>query len=80
LSVLKAPPGPVGQPRGVRRVGVVALLLLAAFVIALPWVGCAWNPVPRTIDPTLLRICTFGFLSGAPFAPSDGLPGFTGPY
>jgi hypothetical protein len=54
------------------------LLLLASFLVALPWLGCSWNPVRHIIEPSLLGICTFG--AGIPFRPSSGLPGFTGPY
>jgi hypothetical protein len=68
------------RTRGALRIGVVALLLLAAFFAALPWLGCGWNPVKGGLEPTILGICTFGFASGAPFTAGYGLPGFTGPY
>jgi hypothetical protein len=54
------------------------LLLLASFLIALPWLGCGWNPVTHVLDWSLLGICTFG--AGVQFQPRSGLPGFTGPY
>ena len=54
------------------------MLLLAAFLTALPWLGCGWNPIKHVIEPFLLNICTFG--TGAQFQVSYGLPGFTGPY
>lgn len=69
---------PAGPKRGLLRLGVVALLLLAAFFTALPWLGCGSNPVTHIIDSSLLRICTFG--TGVQFEASFGLPGFTGPY
>jgi hypothetical protein len=56
---------------------VVALLLLAAFLTALPWLGCSSNPVTHVIDGYLLSACTFG--TGVQFQGSSGLPGFTGP-
>ena len=66
--------------RGALRIGVVALLVVAAFFAALPWLGCGWNPVKGGLEPTFLGICTVGFGSGAWFTSSYGLPGFTGPY
>jgi hypothetical protein len=70
-----APPSP---ERGLLRLGVVVLLLLAAFFTALPWLGCVRNPVTHVIEPFLLRVCTFG--TGVQFERSNGLPGFSGPY
>lgn len=70
---------PAGPKRGLLRLGVVALLLLAAFFTALLWLGCGWNPVTHSIYPSLLlRVCTFG--TGVQFEASYGLPGFTGPH
>ena len=71
---------PEKPTRGALRIGVVALLLVAAFFTALPWLGCSWNPVRGGLEPTMSGICTFGFASGPWFPPSYGLPGFTGPY
>jgi hypothetical protein len=70
---------PARSGRGPIRIGVVALLLVASFLTALPWLGCSWNPVTHVIDSSLLGICTFG-AAGVQFRPSSGLPGFTGPY
>lgn len=69
-----------GRPqRGLLRAGVVAVLPLAAFFTALPWLGCAWNPVTHVIDMFfLLGVCTFG--PGLPPISGNGLPGFAGPY
>ena len=53
--------------------------MLAAFLTALPWLGCGWNPVTKVLDANVLGFCTFGF-PGQPPLPSYGLPGFTGPY
>ena len=66
------------RKRGLLRLGVVTLLLLAAFFTALPWLGCSWNPIKHIIEPSLLSVCTVG--AGAQFQASYGLPGFTGPY
>jgi hypothetical protein len=71
---------PETPTRGALRIGVVALLLLAAFFTALPWLGCGWNPVRGGLEPTFLGICTFGFASGPPVTAGYGLPGFAGPY
>ena len=60
------------------RLGIVALLLAAAFLTSLPWVGCAFNPISHAFDLFLLRVCTFGL--GFPLGPRPGLPGFDGPY
>ncbi len=67
---------PARSRRGPLRVGVVALLLVASFLTALPWLGCGWSI--HAIDWSLLGTCTFG--AGVQFRPSSGLPGFTGPY
>ncbi len=72
-----------GRRRGLLRLGVVALLLLAAFFAALPWLGCVTSGDRLLIDPppdirTMLRPCTFG--SDIIFGPPRGTPGFGGPY
>jgi hypothetical protein len=67
---------------GRRALQAIALfgLLSAAFFAALPWFGCAWNPVRNFFDPNFLGFCTFGF-PGPQLAPRPiGLPGFGGPY
>jgi 4-amino-4-deoxy-L-arabinose transferase-like glycosyltransferase len=69
---------PADRKRGLLRLGVVTLLLVAAFLTALPWLGCSWNPIKHVLEPGFLSICTFG--TGAQFQASYGLPGFTGPY
>ena|SRR2546428_10726245 len=62
------------------RLAAVVGLLSAAFWAALPWLGCAWNPITKTVDLDSLRICTFGF-PGLPGPPTGyGVPGFVGPY
>jgi hypothetical protein len=65
------------RPKRGLRLGLVALLVLAAFFTALPWLSCGWNPVTKVLDPSFLGFCTFGF-QGLP--PSSSFPGFTGPY
>src|SRR5437870_11967070 len=65
---------PEKRTRGALRIGVVALLLLAAFFTALPWLGCSWNPVRGGLEPTMLGICTFGFASGPWFPPKPWAP------
>ena len=65
--------------RGWLRLGVVALLLLAA----LPWLGCvASHPLGILAGIVndgsfMLRVCTFGLVQ---FPPERGIPGFAGPY
>lgn len=83
------------RPRsGLLRVGLVVLLVVAAFFAALPWLGCL-AVHPRGIlafandDFFMVRVCTVGFpppimgdrgLGGlGPPAPF-GVPGFSGPY
>jgi len=59
------------------RLGLIVLLLLAAFFAVGPWLGCVVAmPMLRFTEFTL-RACTFGdpALRGG-----WGLPGFTGPY
>ena len=61
------------------RLGVVVLLLGAAYFAAAPWLGCAVVLPFWHVDPFTLRLCTFGDNTG--FMRSGyGLPGFTGPY
>ena len=67
------------RPKRGLRLGLVALLVLAAFFTALPWLSCGWNPVRHVIDPNFLGFCTFG-VPGLPAPPSYGVSGFTGPY
>jgi hypothetical protein len=65
------------------RLGVVVLLLVAAYFAAAPWLGCisslraGFFAIPH-VDVTLVRICTFG--GGVPNPPGFEVPGFTGPY
>lgn len=68
---------PAGPRWGLLRLGVVALLVLAAFLAAAPWLGCALVPPFWIIDLFTLRACTVGdpALRGG-----WGLPGFAGPY
>ena len=61
------------------RAAALVGLLSAAFWSALPWLGCAFNPVTKLIDVNFLRICTLGIGPGFPPA-GYGLPGFVGPY
>ncbi len=78
---------PEGPTRGLLRVGLVVLLVLAAFFAALPWLGClAGHPLGifafANDDFFMLRVCTSGVAGGFPslgFTP-PGLPGFNGPY
>lgn len=76
------------SPRRGLRPGLVVLLVLAGFFIALPWLGCVSNARVlggATPDDYFFwpRVCTFGF-PGVQIAPTLaaplGLPGFTGPY
>jgi len=39
---------------------VIVGLLSAAFWSALPWLGSVSNPITHTVEPVLLRVCTFG--------------------
>ena len=60
------------------RLGVVILLLVAAYFAAGPWLGCAVVLPFWHVDAFTLRACTFGDVglrSGG-----YGVPGFTGPY
>jgi hypothetical protein len=77
--------------RGLLRVGLVVLLVVAAFFAALPWIGClASHPLGifafANDDFFMLRACTVGLPSqtvGRPDVgppPPPGLPGFNGPY
>lgn len=68
--------------RGRLRVGLVVLLVLAAFFAALPWLGCVGSH-PLGIfagivnDGFLMfRLCTWSLHSVG----QTGIPGFTGPY
>jgi hypothetical protein len=68
---------PAGRNRALRRAAVVALLLIAAFFAAGPWLGCI-VPLPfLQTDLFLLRVCTFGDRA---LRSGPGLPGFAGPY
>jgi len=74
---------PSGPRRGWLRLGVVALLLLAGFFAALPWLGCvASHPLGILAGIVndgsfMLRVCTFDLVQ----PPSQrGIPGFAGPY
>ena len=60
-----------------RPVGVVVLLLVAAFFAAAPWLGCALVPPLWIVDAAILRACTLGDLA---LRSGYGVPGFTGPY
>jgi hypothetical protein len=74
-----------GWRRGLLRIGLVALLVVAAFFAALPWLGClaSVRPSPYLLDlsPTWVtwELCTTTTL---PKLPTDAIsiPGFTGPY
>ena len=59
------------------RLGVVVLLLVAAYLAAAPWVGCAFVPPFWIVDAFVLRACTFGDLA---LRSGYGVPGFTGPF
>jgi hypothetical protein len=59
------------------RVAAVVGLASAAFWSALPWLGCASNPITHTTSSFLLRVCTFG---DPDLRAGYGLPGFAGPY
>jgi len=71
-----------GSSRGLLRVGLVVLLVVAAFFAALPWLGCissiraGFYAIPNV--SLMLGFCTFGF--GVPNPPGFEVPGFTGPY
>jgi hypothetical protein len=58
-------------------VGVVALLVLAAFFAAAPWLGCVIALPFWQVTSFSLRACTFGDLA---LRVGYGLPGFAGPY
>jgi len=61
------------------RAAALVGLLSAAFWSVLPWLGCAFNPITKSIDVSSLRTCTVG--PGFPLPPTGyGLPGFVGPY
>jgi hypothetical protein len=60
------------------RVGIVVLLLVAAFFAAAPWLGCAVLLPVGHVDAFTLRICTLGDV--ALRSGGYGVPGFTGPY
>ena len=68
----------LARPKRGLRLALVVLLFLAAFLTALPWLSCGWNPVRHVLEPSFLGFCTFGF--PGPPVPSSGLPGFSGPY
>lgn len=79
------------QSGGPLRVGLVVLLVVAAFFAALPWLGCLANHPLGFLafandDFYMFRACTVGFPTpnvGRPeFAPPPprGVPGFNGPY
>jgi hypothetical protein len=59
------------------RLGLVVLLLVAAYLAAAPWVGCAFVPPFWIVDGGSLRACTFGDLA---LRSGYGVPGFTGPF
>lgn len=61
------------------RVGLVVLLLVGAFFVALPWLGCLTRVRPDLILGVTLGVCT----TGVPNLPTElrtSIPGFTGPY
>lgn len=66
-----------GRRRGLLRVGVVLLLVLAAFFAAARWLGCVVLLPYWDITSFTLRACTFGDLA---LRAGYGLPGFAGPY
>jgi hypothetical protein len=59
------------------RVGVVVLLLVAAYFAAAPWLGCVVVLPFWSVNAFTLRACTFGDLA---LRSGYGVPGFTGPY
>ena len=77
------------RPRsGLLRVGLVALLVVAAFFAVLPWLGCLGTH-PRGDQFFMARVCTVGFppptmgdrgLGGLGPPTPLGVPGFSGPY
>jgi len=61
------------------RVGLVVLLLVGAFFVALPWLGCVMSARPGLDAPW--GFCTISMLPFVPPNPNEGnIPGFTGPY
>lgn len=66
-----------GARRGPLRIALVALLLLAAFFAAAPWLGCVVALPFWTVTPFAVRACTLGDLA---LRAGYGLPGFGGPY
>jgi hypothetical protein len=60
------------------RLGVVGLLVVAAFFAAAPWLGCSLVPPFWIINAYTMRACTFG--DPALLGGGWGLPGFNGPY
>ena len=65
--------------RDLFRVGLVVLLLVGAFFVALPWLGCLMRVRPDMILGVTLGVCTTTIW---PTLPAGGIniPGFTGPY
>jgi hypothetical protein len=59
------------------RLGLVILLLVAAYFAAAPWLGCALVPPFWIVNAFSLRACTFGDLA---LRSGYGAPGFTGPF
>jgi hypothetical protein len=59
------------------RLGVVILLLVAAYFAAAPWLGCAVVLPFWHVDAFTLRVCTFGDVA---LRSGYGLPGFAGPH
>jgi len=59
------------------RLGVVALLLAAAYFAAAPWLGCVVVLPFWQVTAFTLRACTFGDRA---LQSGYGLPGFTAPY
>jgi hypothetical protein len=73
-----------GSRRGPLRVGLALLLLVSAFFVALPWLGCLMSSRPGLYAFSNLSI-TWGMCTTdvVPFRFPDeavSIPGFTGPY
>jgi hypothetical protein len=73
-----------GSRGGLLRVGLVILLLVGAFFVALPWFGCLMSSRPGLYAFPNLSVmwgpCTTVAFSIRPNNEALNIPGFSGPY